>query len=145
MPRKRALRKHSRSGGNRGVDTRAELLRSDIDLGFTFVAVALTSYTAGNTGQARKAAKDAHKKLRSAQKQLANVEMGRDERHTATKRLENLEQVLATIEARDPGVLASRPSAGENRPDGLFSKTPGGPRGRKSGGGSQPAADGDGY
>ena len=35
------------------TDRRAELLRSDIDLGFTFVAVALTSYTAGNTDRAR--------------------------------------------------------------------------------------------
>ena len=127
------------------TDRRAELLKSDIDLGFTFVAVALTSYTAGNAGQARKAAKDAQKKLRSAQKQLANIEMGRDEKRTATKRLKNLEQVLTTIEARDPDVLASRPSAGEVRPDDLFSKTPRGPGGLKSGGGSSPAADGDGY
>jgi hypothetical protein len=84
------------------TDTRAELLKSDIDLGFTFVAVALTSYTAGKTSQARQAAKDAQKKLDAAQKQLTNIEMGRDQRRKAIDRLKNLEQVLATIEAKDP-------------------------------------------
>ena len=90
------------------TDPRAELLKSDIDLGFTFVAVALTSYTAGNTSQARQAAKDARKKLRAAQTQLANIEMRRDERRKATDRLKNLEQVLTTIEAKDPDAFASR-------------------------------------
>ena len=93
------------------TDTRAELLKSDIDLGFTFAAVALTSYTAGNTDQARKAAKDAHKKLRSAQKQLANIEMRRDERRKATDRLKNLEEALTTIVAKDPDAFASHPSS----------------------------------
>jgi hypothetical protein len=87
------------------TDTRAELLKSDIDLGFTFVAVALTSYTAGKRNEARKAAKDAQKKLRSAQNQLANIEMGRDERRKAGDRLKNLEQVLARIEAKDPDIV----------------------------------------
>jgi len=102
------------------TDTRAELLKSDIDLGFTFAAVALTSYTAGNTGQARKAAKDAHKKLRSAQKQLANIEMRRDERRKAADRLKNLEEALTTIVAKDPDAFASHP----------FSTTPPGAGGR---------------
>jgi hypothetical protein len=88
------------------TDTKAELLKSDIDLGFTFVAVALTSYTAGNTSQARRAAKDARKKLRAAQRQLTNVAMQRDQRRKATDRLKNLEQVLTTIEAKDPDVFA---------------------------------------
>jgi hypothetical protein len=132
MPRKRAPRKHSRSGGDRVTDTRVELLKSDIDLGFTFVAVALTSYAAGNTGQGRKAARDAQKKLRSAQKQLANIEMRRDERRKATDRLKNLEQVLTTIEAKDPGVLARRPSTGPVSQDDQFSSTSGGTGGRKN-------------
>ena len=136
MPRKRAPRKYSRSGGDRVTDTRAELLKSDIDLGFTFVAVALTSYTAGNTGQARKAAKDAQKKLRAAQKQLANIEMGRDERRKATDRLKNLEQVLTTIEAKDPDALTRRPSAGAVRQDDRFSTTSEGSGGHKNGDGS---------
>ena len=127
------------------TDRRAELLKSDIDLGFTFVAVALTSCTAGNTGQARKAAKDAQKKLRAAQKQLANIEMGRDERRQATDRLKNLEQVLTTIEARDPGAFASHPSdAGSVRQQDLFGKIPGGAQGRKSGRGVPPSNDGEG-
>ena len=84
------------------TDRRAELLRSDIDLGFTFVAVALTSYTAGSTDQARQAATAARKKLRAAQKQLTNIEMGRDERRKVTDRLKNLEQVLTTIDSKDP-------------------------------------------
>ena len=132
MPRKRAVRKHSRSGGRRVTDTRAELLKSNIDLGFTFVAVALTSYTAGNIGQARKAAKDAQTKLRSAQKQLASIEMGPDERRKATDRLKNLEQVIATIEAKDPGVFAGRLS---DQVD-LFSTTPGDGGGHMNGDGS---------
>ena len=90
------------------TDRRAELLKSDIDLGFTFVAVALTSYTAGNTDRARQAAKDAQKKLHAARKQLVNIEMGRDDRRTTSERLKNLEQVLTTIEAKD---LASLPAA----------------------------------
>jgi len=118
------------------TDRRAELLKSDIDLGFTFVAVALTSYTAGKTSEARKAAKDAQKKLRSAQKQLANIEMGRDERHKATDRLKNLEQVLTTIEAKDPGVFARRSSAGPVQQDDLSSTTSGGAGGRQNGDGS---------
>lgn len=109
MSRRRTTQRHSRSGGNRVIDRRAELLKSDIDLGFTFVAVALTSYTAGNTDQARQAARDAQKKLRGAQKQVADIEMGQDERRRATDRLKNLEQVLITIEAKDPGVFAARP------------------------------------
>ena len=108
MPRKRAPRKHSRSGGNKVTDTRAELLKSDIDLGFTFVAVALTSYTAGKTSQARQAAKDARKKLDAAHKQLTNIEMGRDQRRKAIDRLKNLEQVLATIEAKDPEAIGRK-------------------------------------
>ena len=111
MSRRRTTQKHSRSGGNRVIDRRAELLKSDIDLGFTFVAVALTSYTAGNTDQARQAARDAQKKLRGAQKQVADIEMGQDERRRATDRLKNLEQVLITIEAKDPGVFAARPAS----------------------------------
>jgi hypothetical protein len=91
------------------TDKRAELLKSDIDLGFTFVAVALTSYTAGNTDLARQAARDAQKKLRAARKQLVNVE--REQRRVATDRLKKLEQVLTTIEAQDPGVFASRSSS----------------------------------
>ena len=118
------------------INRRAELLKSDIDLGFTFVAVALTSYTAGNTDRARQAAKDAQKKLRAAQKQLANIEMGKDERSRVTDRLNNLEQVLATIETRDPGVFASSPSAGAVWQDDRFSTTLGASRGRKSGDGS---------
>ena len=118
------------------TDKRAELLKSDIDLGFTFVAVALTSYTAGKTEEARKAAKDAQRKLCSAQKQLANVEMGRDERHKATDRLKNLEQVLRTIEAKDPGVFARRPSAAPVQQDDLFPTTPRGAGDRKNGDGS---------
>jgi hypothetical protein len=114
------------------IDRRAELLKSDIDLGFTFVAVALTSYTAGNTDQARRAAKDAQRKLHAAQKQLASIEMSRDERRTATDRLKNLQQVLGTIEGKDPGVFAA-PSAGGGRHEELLSKTP---RGHKNGDGS---------
>ena len=87
------------------TDTRAELLKSDIDLGFTFVAVALTSYTAGKRDEARKATKDAQKKLRSAKNQLANIKMGRDERRKAVDRLKNLEQLLARIEAKDPDIV----------------------------------------
>ena len=141
MPRKRTTRKPSSSGGNRVTDRRAELLKSEIDLGFTFVAVALTSYTAGNVDQARQAARDAQKKLHAAQKQLPSIEMGRYERRIAADRLKNLEQVLTTIEARDPGVFASRPSDGAVRRDDRFSKTPGGSRGRK-GGGIPPSGDG---
>ena len=106
MPRKPAIRKRSRSGGNRVTDRRADLLKSDIDLGFTFVAVALTSYTAGNTAQARRAAKDAEKKLHAAQKQVANIAIAPGERRRAADRLKNLEQVLATIQAK---ILASLP------------------------------------
>ena len=109
MPRKRTVQGRAGSGGIRVTDKRVELLKSDIDLGFTFVAVALTSYTVGNTDQARRAAKDAQKKLHAAQKQLASIEMGRDERHKATDRLKNLKQVLITIEGRDPGVFAASP------------------------------------
>ena len=58
------------------TDRRAELLKSDIDLGFTFVAVALTSYSAGNTDRARQAAKDAQKKLHAARKQLVSCRTG---------------------------------------------------------------------
>ena len=58
------------------TDRRAELLKSDIDLGFTFVAVALTSYSAGNTDRARQAAKDAQKKLHAARKQLVPCRTG---------------------------------------------------------------------
>ena len=122
MSRRRTVQKRSRSGGNRVIDRRAQLLKSDIDLGFTFVAVALTSYTAGNTDQARQAARDAQKKLRGAQKQVADIEMGQDERRRATDRLKNLEQVLITIEAKDPGVFAARPVSTA-------------PRGRKNGDG----------
>ena len=107
MPAKRTVQKLSRSGGNRVVDRRAELLKSDIDLGFTFVAVALTSYTAGKTDEARRAAKDAQKKLHAAQKQLTRIEMGQHEQRNFTDRLKNLEQVLAAIEAKDPGVFAT--------------------------------------
>jgi len=106
MPKNQAIRKRSRSGGYRVTDRRADLLKSDIDLGFTFVAVALTSYTAGNTDQARQATKDAQKKLRAAQKEVANIEIAPGERRTAADRLKNLEQVLATIQAKDPGVFA---------------------------------------
>jgi hypothetical protein len=109
MPAKRTVQKSSRSGGNRVVDRRAELLKSDIDLGFTFVAVALTAYTAGKTDEARRAAKDAQKKLHAAQKQLTNIEMGQHELRRVTDRLKNLEQVLAAIEGKDPGVFAARP------------------------------------
>ena len=118
MPRKRTVQGRSGSGGMRVIDKRVELLKSDIDLGFTFVAVALTSYTAGNTDQARRAAKDAQKKLHAAQKQLASLEMSRDERRRATDRLKNLKQVLITIEGRDPGVaarpLSTAPQAPKN-------------------------------
>ena len=106
MPRKRTVQGRSGSGGIRVIDKKVELLKSDIDLGFTFVAVALASYTAGNTDQARRAAEDAQKKLHAAQKQLASLEMSRDERRRATDRLKNLKQVLITIEGRDPGVAA---------------------------------------
>ena len=109
MPAKRTVQKSSRSGGNRVVDRRAELLKSDIDLGFTFVAVALTSYTAGKTDEARRAAQDAQKKLHAAQKQLTTIEMEQHEQRRVTDRLKNLEQVLATIEAKDPDVFAARP------------------------------------
>jgi hypothetical protein len=119
MPRKRTVQKRSRSGGNKVIDKRVELLKSDIDLGFTFVAVALTSYTAGNTDQARQAAKDAQKKLHAAQKQLASIEMGRDQRRRSADRLKNLAQVLLTIEVKDPGVFAARPAArGQKNGDG---------------------------
>ena len=100
------------------IDRRVELLKSDIDLGFTFVAVALTSYTAGNTDQARQAAKDAQKKLHAAQKQLASIEMGLHERHRAAERLKNLEQVLVTIKARDPGAFAAGPAASRGHKNG---------------------------
>ena len=112
MPRKRAIQKRSRSGGDRLTDRRAELLKSNIDLGFTFVAVALTSYTAGNTDRARQAAKDAQKKLHAAQKQVGNIAIALSERRRAAVRLKNLEQVLAAIQAKDPGAFAHRPSAG---------------------------------
>ena len=118
MPKKPTIRKRSRSGGGTVINRRTELLKSDIDLGFTFVAVALTSYTAGNTDRARQAAKDAQKKLHAAQKQLASIEMGLNERHQATERLKNLEQVLITIQAKDPGVFAARPSASRSRENG---------------------------
>ena len=108
MPGKRTTQKRSRSGGDGVTDRRAELLKSDIDLGFTFVAVALTSYTAGNKDRARRAAKDAQKKLHAAQKELAKIEVGREQRRIAADRLKNLEEVLTTIEARDPGVFSSR-------------------------------------
>jgi hypothetical protein len=109
MPAKRTVQKSSRSGGNRVVDRRAELLKSDIHLGFTFVAVALTSYSAGKTDEARRAAKDAQKKLHAAQKQLTSIEMGPHEQRRVADRLKNLEQVLAALEGKDPGVFASRP------------------------------------
>jgi hypothetical protein len=126
------------------TDRRAELLKSDIDLGFTYVAVALTSYTAGNTARARQAAKDAQKKLHAARKQLVNIEVGREEWRIATDRLKNLEQVLTTIEARDPGAFASHPSsAGAVRQEDLFANIPGGAR-RKSGRGAPPSDDGEG-
>ena len=132
MPGKRTTRKRSRSGGDGVTDRRAELLKSDIDLGFTFVAVALTSYTAGNTDRARRAAKDAQKKLHAARKQLVNIE--REQRRIATDRLKKLEQVLTTIEAQDPDVFASRPSSAEAvSQEDLSTVIPGGSRGRKSG------------
>ena len=123
------------------TDRRAELLKSDIDLGFTFVAVALTSYTAGNTDRARQAAKDAQKKLHAARKQLVHVE--RKHRRVATDRLKKLEQVLTTIEARDPGVFASRPSSAESvRQENLDAIIPGS-RGRKNGRTLPPSGDDD--
>jgi hypothetical protein len=134
MERKQAPRKYSRSGGDKVTDKREELLISDINLGFTFVAVALTSYTAGNTSQARKAAKDARKKLHAAQKQLATIEMGRHERRKATDRLKNLQQVLTSIEAKDPGVLSSHPSAVPVRKE-KPARVPGGSRNHKKRGG----------
>ena len=94
------------------TDRRAELLKSDIDLGFTFVAVALTSYSAGNTGRARQAAKNAQKKLHAARKQLVHVE--REQRRVATDRLKKLEQVLITIESQDPGVFSGGPSSAKS-------------------------------
>ncbi len=132
MPGKRATRKRSRSGGVGVTDRRAELLKSDIDLGFTFVAVALTSYTAGNTHRARRAAKDAQKKLHAARKQLVNIE--REQRGIATDRLKKLEQVLTTIEAQDPDVFDSRSSSAEAvSQEDLSTVIPGGSRGRKGG------------
>jgi hypothetical protein len=109
MPRRPTKQKRSRSGGSGVSDRSIELLKSEIDLGFTFVAVALASQSAGNVDRARQAAKDARKKLRVAQKQMAYLEMGRDERRLATERLKNLDQVLTTIEAKDPGVFSSQP------------------------------------
>jgi len=111
MARQRIAQKRSGSGSDKVTDKRAELLRSEIDLGFTFVAVALTSYAAGKLDQARQAANDAQKKFKAAQKQLANIKLSRNEQRLATDRLKNLELVLATFEARAPGVFASRPSA----------------------------------
>ena len=92
--------------------------------------------TPSSEKEARKAAKDAQRMLCSAQKKLANVEMGRDDRHKATDRLKNLEQVLTTIEAKDPGVFARRPSTGRVQQDDLFPTTPRGAGDRKNGDGS---------
>jgi len=139
MARKRTTRKHLRSGGDGVTDRRAELLKSDIDLGFTYVAVALTSYTAGNTDQARRAVRDAYKKLEAARKQLVNVEMAREPWRIATDRLKSLEQVLTTIEASDPGCLASRTSAGAVPQDDFSTNMGGGSREREGG----PLASGD--
>jgi hypothetical protein len=127
MPRRPTKQNRSRSGGSGVPDRRIELLKSEIDLGFTFVAVALASQSAGNVDRARQAAKDARKKLRVAQKQMADLEMGRDERRLATERLKNLEQVLTTIEAKDPGVFSNHPA---EEP----AEVPRGLRDRKSGG-----------
>jgi hypothetical protein len=141
MPGRRTTQRRSRSGGEGVTDRRAELLKSDIDLGFTFVAVALTSYTAGNTGLARQAAKDAQKKLRAAQKQLVHVE--REQRRTATDRLQKLEQVLITIEKQDPGVFSSHPSSAKSvRQEDLADIIPGS-QGRKNGHIVPPSGDDD--
>lgn len=107
MSRRRPAHKHLGSGDDQVTDKRAELLKSEIDLGFTFVAVALTSYAAGKLEEARQGAKAAQKKFDAAQKQLVNIEIRRDQRQVATDRLKNLEQVLATIELRDPGIFAT--------------------------------------
>ena len=116
------------------TDRRAELLKSDIDLGFTFVAVALTSYTAGNKDRARRAAKDAQKKLHAAQKQLAKIDVGREQRRIAADRLKNLEEVLTTIEARDPGVFSSRlASAGAVQQEDPSAMIPRGSQGHTNG------------
>lgn len=87
------------------ADNKAALIKSEIDLGFTFVAVALASYAAGNSEQARQAANDAQKKLQSAQKQLATIHLSEDDRRSAMVRLKQLEETLATIEAKDPRVF----------------------------------------
>jgi hypothetical protein len=71
--------------------------------------------------------------LRAAQKQMAYLEMGRDERRLATERLKHLEQVLTAIEAKDAGVFSSHPSAASVRQKET-AQVPGA-RGRKSGGG----------
>ena len=123
------------------TDTRVELLKSDIDLGFTFVAVALTSYTAGDTDRARRAAKDAQKKLHAAQKELANV--AREHRRTATDRLKKLEEVLITIEKQDPGVFSSHPSSAKSvRQEDLADIIPGS-QGHKNGRTVPPSGDDD--
>jgi hypothetical protein len=119
-------------------DRTAELLKSNIDLGFTFVAVALTSYSAGNTDGARRAAKDAQKKLHAAQKQLVNVE--REHRRVATDRLKKLEQVLKTIEAKDPGLFSSPSNGAVRQPEDLSPIVPGSNE-RKRGHTVSPAGD----
>lgn len=109
MPSKRTSKKRTGFEVDSAADQKVALIKSDIDLSFTFVAVALASYAAGNSEEARQAANDAQKKLQSAQKELLNIHMSQDERHATEIRLKNLEQALATIEANDPGVFVRRP------------------------------------
>jgi hypothetical protein len=87
------------------------LLKLELDLSFTFVTLALTAYADGSLDHARQAANDAQRGYRAAQKLLAKVELSQTERRAATARLEDLERVLAKIEARDPGVFSGQSSA----------------------------------
>jgi hypothetical protein len=87
------------------------LLKTELDLAFTFVTVALTAYADGSLDHARQAANDAQKGYKGAQKLIAKVELSQAQRRAAADRLKDLERVLAKIESRDPGVFNSDLSA----------------------------------
>ena len=89
---------------------KAELFKSEIDLGFTFAAVARASYSANSPDRSRQAALEAYKKFKMAEKQLETVELSRSEWQRQATRLKNLKEILVAMESKHPELFANQPS-----------------------------------
>ena len=107
-----ALSSNASRGGNHLSQKRVRLLQSEIDFGFTLIAVARTRSAVGDLAESSMAIQQAESTLMAVRKCLAGTDIPPNQRASARERVEILEEILASMEAARAAVIDDAQACG---------------------------------